>query len=360
MPHKHLFAFVAGAALALGAAGGALAQGGARDIYAGETLRGELARGDQIADDGAYVELFQFSGEAGRSYVVDLVADSFDAYLRVSGPGGLDNRDDDGGEDTNSRLTFIMPASGRVQISATSFEEGESGGYSISVQLGATPRVVRIGERIRGTLNPAAGAAFQSYRLDGAAGQRLAIDLESDDFDALLEVRALGSSEPIEVDDDGGEGLNSSMLISLPSAGAYEIRATSLSGDGEGDFTLALTEGPALREPTTSPINYGQILNGDLDESDGVDSEGQFYDVYLFNGAAGDAVQITLTSDDFDTELYLRAVGEEEWRIIDDDGFDGTDSRIEYTLPQGGEFEIHAVSYEPGETGRYTLGLSRR
>ncbi len=65
------------------------------------------------------------------------------------------------------------------------------------------------------------------------------IDLMSTDFDPFL--RLLDSSgNTVEVDDDGGNGLNAQLTFRPTSSGTYRIIATSLRRTGSGDFTLTV------------------------------------------------------------------------------------------------------------------------
>ena len=72
-------------------------------------------------------------GVEGETIVIDLTSEDFDPVLYVNGPG-LDAqlRDDDGGEDLNSRLEFVVPESGlfRVSVSTFSWSIGE---YTLTV-----------------------------------------------------------------------------------------------------------------------------------------------------------------------------------------------------------------------------------
>jgi len=53
--------------------------------------------------------------------------------------------------------------------------------------------------------------------------------MTSDDFDSYLFITGPGLDEPV-TDDDGGEGLNSHLEISLPANGVYLVIASSLGG----------------------------------------------------------------------------------------------------------------------------------
>ena len=121
---------------------------------------------------------------------------------------------------------------------------------------------------------------------------------------------------------------------------------------------------PALQSIATCPsmpITTGQTISDALTTSDCVFSgTTRRVDLYQFHGTAGQQIVINLTSSTFDTYLYLinpnnQVIAE------DDDGGDGTNSRIpetgSFTLPATGTYTIYASSFFDGSTGAYSLNL---
>jgi surface antigen len=115
-----------------------------------------------------------------------------------------------------------------------------------------------------------------------------------------------------------------------------------------------------------------QQIDGTLSEGDEQLNDGSFFDLYSFEGVAGQTAIISMTSYEIDTYLILcfnRPDGVIEEVSRNDDYcqivvMEGrrsdclTDSRIELELPKTGTYLIVANSYSAGETGRYTI--SRR
>jgi hypothetical protein len=344
----------------------ALAQS-ARQIGIGETLRGELAAGDATMEDGSYVDSYAFQTAAGQSYVVTLTSDEFDTYLRVNGPGGLSTENDDAQDGvTSSRLEFTAPAAGEVRIQANSLTRRETGHYSISLQPGVAQRRIAIAEQLSGDLTANSpkqrdGTPYQAFVFEGRAGQSVTVDMKSRDFDSYLVLRRAGSNEDLAVDDDGGGGQDAQILFALPASGTYEVRANSISSSARGRFTLKLTDGVTERKPQTTAIDYGRVVRGELKTGSGRDATGLFYDSYSFVGHAGDRVTLSATSSDFDPVLYLGKASrtrEDDWLDSnDDETASETDSLIQVVLPVDTTYEIHVVSYNPGEAGHYVLGL---
>lgn len=84
----------------------------------------------------------------------------------------------------------------------------------------------------QGTIEP----AEDTYRFEGTANQRITIVLNSGDFDPVLTLQDAEGNE-IASNDDFGGSLNSTLIVSLPSDGEYQVVATSFDGQG-GDYDL--------------------------------------------------------------------------------------------------------------------------
>jgi hypothetical protein len=81
------------------------------------------------------------------------------------------------------------------------------------------------------------GRYGQAWSLEGRGGETYTIDLMSDDFDSYLYMAGPGIPDP-RTNDDGGEGLNSRLTVTLPEDGSYRIIVSSLSSTGTGAYTL--------------------------------------------------------------------------------------------------------------------------
>ncbi len=83
---------------------------------------------------------------------------------------------------------------------------------------------------------------------------------------------------------------------------------------------------------------------------------GSFFHVYRFTPNQNAFYDFTLTSNAFDTYLYL-VENNEDCRVLseDDDGGGGRNSRIRYNMTSGTEYLLLATSFDPNETGAYTL-----
>ena len=86
---------------------------------------------------------------------------------------------------------------------------------------------------------------------------------------------------------------------------------------------------------------------------------GELARYYSFTLGTAASVEIDLVSSEFDAWLTLREGADVEGRALiqDDDGGQGSNSRVDTTL-SGGTYTIEATSYAPGETGAFTLTLA--
>ena len=68
------------------------------------------------------------------------------------------------------------------------------------------------------------------YTITGEAGERVAIELISEDFDAYLEIGRMEDDRFVALrsDDDSGGDLNSRLVFTFPESGEYVLRARPL------------------------------------------------------------------------------------------------------------------------------------
>ncbi|MBN1476556.1 hypothetical protein JXA47_07380 [Candidatus Sumerlaeota bacterium] len=100
-------------------------------------------------------------------------------------------------------------------------------------------------------------------------------------------------------------------------------------------------------------IFIGQFVPGALEQGDDHIRSGELCDVYWFDASAGQTISIRLDSDDFDPYLILRHPGGSQ---TENDDFDGTlNAGMNIQLPESGQYQLVVTSYQPGDTGAYTL-----
>lgn len=338
-------------------------------IAIGREVTGRLASNDAEDDDGRVYDAYAFRAAAGERVAIRLDADDFDAVLRVGRLVGgsfvqMAENDDGGGGGLNARLVFTAPDAGEYVVQATAYGDGAEGDYRLSLEQGPPPAEAKpaaIGEEVRGRLTEASslsdsGARSDLYRFAGREGQRVAISLNADRFDAYLELFDAHHNS-LASDDDSGGDLNARLTHVLPQDGDYLIEARSFSS-GEGAYTLKIEE--VAPPPPPSAIAFGQTLEGELADGDGTDDEGRLYDAYVFSGTEGQRVQAVMRSGDVDAYLQIGEAGEDFSALAsDDDGLgQGTDARLTFSLPESGDYVLRARAWARDSKGLYSLELN--
>ena len=341
-------------------------------IRLGQTVQGELSSRDPEADDGLPYDAFTFRARRGDRIAMSLDSEAFDPVLRV---GRMENgafvqmAENDDGPDTglNSRLIFTAPDNGEFLIRVTPLGIDGAGAYSLELQQGPPPiaaQPLAIGATVDGELTAGdgksgRGSPADAYRFEGREGQRIRIDMTSSDFDTWLELFDENNVSLDEDDDGGPEGTDSRLTFTLPRTGAYIIEARAFS-DGLGDYSLSVSEVEPDRAPEA--IVFGASLQGEIGEDDPRDDENRGFDAFIFSGREGQRIQAIMRSGDFDTWLQLgKAGGEFSALASDDDGLmEGTDSRLNFVLPEDGDYVLRASPLGSDAKGLYSLELIDR
>lgn len=341
-------------------------------IRVGQTVNGELSSRDPETDDGLPYDAFSFRARQGDRIAVALDSEAFDPVLRV---GRMVDRafvqlaENDDGPDSglNSRLVFTAPDAGEYLIRVTPLTAADAGAYSLSLQEGPPPaaaQAIAIGATVEGELTEGDGKSesespADAYRFEGREGQRVRIDMTSDDFDTYLELFDENRVSLDEDDDGGPEGTNSRLTFTLPATGAYIIEARAFA-EATGDYSLSITEVEPDR--AADPIAFGASLQGEIGEGDPRDDDDRGYDAFTFSGQEGQRIQAIMRSGDFDTFLQVgKADGEFSALASDDDGLmEGTDSRLNFTLPEDGDYILRALPLGSDAKGLYALELIDR
>lgn len=98
------------------------------------SFAGDLDDADGVDGAGRHSETRTVQLGAGEEVEIAASSDAFDTVLRVQGPSGLSEENDDAdGEGTNSRLRFRAPRNGSYRLTVTSYRAGETGHYEITM-----------------------------------------------------------------------------------------------------------------------------------------------------------------------------------------------------------------------------------
>jgi hypothetical protein len=346
--------------------------------------RGELRSGDATLTSGEFYDTFEVEGRAGQPLVLDLRASGFDPYLILKLPGGdqIDN-DDHEGDRTRSLISTTLPAAGTYQVFVTSYQPREAGPYDLTIRGGGASTAYAASQAVRnergrldsGDATLRSGEFYDTFTFEGVPGQRVRLDLRATGFDPYLVLQP-PAGETVQNDDFEGDLTRSVVEHDVTEPGLYRVYVTSYQGGEQGDYTLAMdlsgrfgSPGPAVAVSDDAPapftttfdaaeLTLDQALSGALDATDRRLETGEFVDLHVFDGEAGEPVRIEMTSPEFDTYLAVTTPAGE--LITNDDvGDDRTRSVVEMVMPMDGRYRIEATSYAPGETGPYRLRISQ-
>ncbi len=193
------------------------------------------------------------------------------------------------------------------------------------------------------------GSAYVEHGITLEAGQQVEISLESDDFDAYIQVRD-PNNEVLGEDDDSGGGTNAHLMMMAPTSGRYTILANSFGPDEYGEYTMHIR-----REETGEVIG---TYRGELDLNDPKTFSEFNYPTETLDASGGEVYEIILMSAEFDT--YLVVENEAGLAIAEDDDSGGsTNSKVTLPVAEDGTYTIVVKSYDDYAGGAYTLTIMR-
>ena len=219
---------------------------------------------------------------------------------------------------------------------------------------------LRAGQTVNGALEigdpkmPEAGL-YDTYLITGRPGERVVVQMTSEDFDTYLRWGRMENGEWTEtvINDDSGEGTNSRMVVTLNDEGGFQLRAGAFSEEEMGAYTLALSTPAPLR---VSSLRVGESVRGEIAEGD-YEGDGGIEDHYTVTGRAGEVVTVFAESEAFDTYVTVGTQDGGELREsgADDDGGVGTNSQLVTEIPAGGTLHVVVRSFSGDVGGPYAL-----
>ncbi len=115
------------------------APAGGTTLVAGRATQGQLEPSDTRLRSGEFTDVYTFSGTRGQRATISLNSDQFDPYLILNHPDGTQVDNDDAGDGSlNSQLSLVLPADGVYTVTATSYQPGEAGAYTLNVAFQET------------------------------------------------------------------------------------------------------------------------------------------------------------------------------------------------------------------------------
>lgn len=230
-----------------------------------QQFSGQLESKSPVADRRHY-QVRTINLEAGKRYAFSADSEDFDPKLRVSFADENDEtlaEDDDGGEGNNAYLEFVPTRNGNHRIRVTAVNDS-TGAYVLKMRAMrplpplarpvpvATSSIVmkQYAGEFTETDGEVRGRRVDDYLFRFEAGKQVFIymDRENSDLDPVLEIYSEAnrySSDPLESDDDGGEGMNAFLSFIPKESGGYIVRATNAANERvNGRYRLRVGQEP--------------------------------------------------------------------------------------------------------------------
>ena len=162
-------------------------------------------------------------------------------------------------------------------------------------------------------------------------------------------------------------GVNTSIFTNGQGGGSIGI-GFAITTSEVRDFLVAVEEGNTAQSSTLAsnrpdlsnaePLAFGRSVQGRLDDGSNVlPVDSSYFDVYSFEGQAGQEISIDMISSEFNA--YLILLTPEGLNLEQDNDSGGaSNARVTVQLPDDGTYLILANSFESGETGSYQLQIT--
>ena len=111
------------------------------------------------------------------------------------------------------------------------------------------------------------------------------------------------------------------------------------------------------RDPEPIALD-GSPVQGQLDGTSNVLPDGSYFNPYIFEGTAGQTVEIEMVSGELDAYLILLFPEREDFFIQDDDSAGNFNAYLRTELPFTGSYIVLANAYARGESGNYQIRVS--
>ncbi len=188
------------------------------------------------------------------------------------------------------------------------------------------------------------------YEFAGEAGQVVSIQMQrvTADLDPVLQFTD-ATGRVLAENDDASLAQRDSFIrsVTIPADGTYRIIANRF-GSNSGAYTLTLTLISGGSSATPSPrgegrLNYGDTVEGTIDQQTPAR-------IYLFEGRAGDVVNIRLNRVSGSLDPLLILEDARRVRITSNDDVNTVNNRNshirDFALPADGEYRIVATRYQ--------------
>ena len=374
----------------LGLPTAATAAAAAKPLRANAEYTGTLADVDPALGDGTRYQVWRLDAAPGRRATVKLSAGDFTPFLVVTSVSGdslevvATHRAE---QDGAARVSFEAVDRGPFYIFVNAVRREDRGEYALRAGPYEPPMLV-VGDVAPSSIqrlqraNTAVStlgeadhvlhdeSRFQLWRFTGKKGERLLLTMASTEFRPYLGYGRM-VADTVFIDgqagtsDEGGEAM---LLIELDRDGEHVVVANGAGAGDEGRYTLRLepraetriTVAESARQKiSVLPMSVPQFAT--LGSADAVLGDRTHYQLWQFEGKAGEPVMVTMTSSVVDPYVYVGVLENDVVRVLksNDDRGVGVESRVHVTLPKTGTYVVIANAVSASELGPYRILLER-
>lgn len=316
--------------------------------------------GEAFAACSDYLNEARRSSDVARVTQLSQLANGCVPYIR----NGISSRL---GELTGQPVPTIIPEAAGGEKSDGSQPEGQR----ISLAVSQQPfRPLALGQTSNGSLSasspvePSTGVPYEFWRFTAPTADRLRISMTAvqNSFDTYVAVGQVDGQEFNEIgyNDDRGDGtLNSSLCFTPAGPGDYVIRARSYAQQQYGSYQL-LVQPVSVATATPQALSLGTPVSGTLGCESSFDRNagGYSYDLWTFAAQAGQRIEVSMASYDFDTYVAvgrMRGGRFVEVANNDDRGDRTLNSALRFVPAEAGDYVVVARSYAAEQWGNYDL-----
>lgn len=228
------------------------------EVLGYEVRESSFSESDPTDEAGHHVHRYDLRMQVGATIRVVVRSNEFDTLVRVHGPDGLELRNDDFWDGTNSMVQFQVESTDTYELEVTSYAPGEVGAYEVQIREFDPEKIealFALGETWNGQLQPgdqALGSSAETW-FRAEAGQRMTLRITSPAFDTTAYLFAPSGQSWFNDDanDTGPDGTESNLDSTIdaiaPADGLYQLVVSSYGGAGTGPFAVR----SSFRPPVT-------------------------------------------------------------------------------------------------------------
>lgn len=284
-------------------------------------VAGEItSRSGMNFNDGSHYQLYQITLDDKQRVGITLTG-ALSGAITVFNGGNVVAHSRIGSEGNHAAVAFRADGGGVYQVAVNADGAGAFGPFRLRAEVLKPYDGKPISNA--GSISDLLLDASQEYTLQVDTAGLYTLNLGSDEFDTVLALK--GNDQDVE-NDDGGDGTNSRINVPLQ-PGRYTLEVRGLGDEDSGAFTLDV-------QRSEMPADIVDRDGSALPQSGSVfamlDADGRRR--FLLSLEAPAEVQLDALSSQTDT--VLRLVGG-DIDIDDDDGGNGTNARLQQSLPAG-------------------------